>query len=374
MRILYGICGDGMGHAVRSAVVTSHLIAAGHEVRPVVSSDSAASYFQRATGLPCETVLAPSAHFEKNRVDVLGTIAKNVMHLGAGIVGNAPAFVRSVAQPPDVVISDFDAWSAYVAHRLRVPMISLDNVHFLSRCEHDPRVFLLKDNKARAMMQAITDRIIPGAQAYMVTTFARPLSVRPGTSLHLPILRPSVLALREEKPEAGDHLVSYLNAKASHADVLNAYVQADVPVHHYGMHVAEPTTFGKVTIYPFSDEAFLSDLASARGAVGGAGFTFMTEAFWLGKPVLAVPFGGQFEQILNAQYAELLGWGQRADELTSERVASFWEEAPDYAKRLEDLPHDSNRELLSALDRELQRAQDATGTPDRSPSRWLERA
>ena len=37
MRILYGVVGEGMGHATRSAVVLSHLIARGHELRVVVS-------------------------------------------------------------------------------------------------------------------------------------------------------------------------------------------------------------------------------------------------------------------------------------------------------------------------------------------------
>ena len=35
MRILYGVVGEGMGHATRSAVVLSHLIARGHELRVV---------------------------------------------------------------------------------------------------------------------------------------------------------------------------------------------------------------------------------------------------------------------------------------------------------------------------------------------------
>ncbi|MGH9333683.1 MAG: glycosyltransferase family protein, partial [Vicinamibacteria bacterium] len=33
MRILYGVVGEGMGHATRSAVVIEHLLSAGHEVK-----------------------------------------------------------------------------------------------------------------------------------------------------------------------------------------------------------------------------------------------------------------------------------------------------------------------------------------------------
>ena len=37
MRILYGVTGEGMGHATRSKVTCEHLIASGHEVKIVVS-------------------------------------------------------------------------------------------------------------------------------------------------------------------------------------------------------------------------------------------------------------------------------------------------------------------------------------------------
>ena len=37
MRILYGVVGEGMGHATRSRVVIEHLLAQGHEVHVVVS-------------------------------------------------------------------------------------------------------------------------------------------------------------------------------------------------------------------------------------------------------------------------------------------------------------------------------------------------
>ena len=37
MRILYGVVGEGMGHAMRSRVVLEHLVAAGHEVEIMAS-------------------------------------------------------------------------------------------------------------------------------------------------------------------------------------------------------------------------------------------------------------------------------------------------------------------------------------------------
>ena len=41
MRILYGVVGEGMGHAMRSAVVLEHLVSRGHEVAIFVSGRAA---------------------------------------------------------------------------------------------------------------------------------------------------------------------------------------------------------------------------------------------------------------------------------------------------------------------------------------------
>ncbi|MBW2736484.1 MAG: teichoic acid biosynthesis protein, partial [Deltaproteobacteria bacterium] len=46
MKLLYGIVGEGMGHATRSGVILEHLLSQGHEVQIVVSG-RAAEYLGR---------------------------------------------------------------------------------------------------------------------------------------------------------------------------------------------------------------------------------------------------------------------------------------------------------------------------------------
>ena len=49
MKLLYGVVGEGMGHATRSRVVIEHLLAAGHELLVVVSG-RAHAYLLRELG------------------------------------------------------------------------------------------------------------------------------------------------------------------------------------------------------------------------------------------------------------------------------------------------------------------------------------
>ena len=44
--------------------------------------------------------------------------------------------------------------------------------------------------------------------------------------------------------------------------------------------------------------------------MAGGGFTLMSEAVYLHKPLLSVPVVGQFEQVLNALYLQALNFGR----------------------------------------------------------------
>jgi hypothetical protein len=73
----------------------------------------------------------------------------------------------------------------------------------------------------------------------------------------------------------------------------------------------------------------VDDLASARAVVCTAGFTLLSEARHLGKPVLAVPNQGFFEQALNALYLRRSGKGDAVfGPLTASAVARFLHTPP----------------------------------------------
>ena len=67
----------------------------------------------------------------------------------------------------------------------------------------------------------------------------------------------------------------------------------------------------------------MADLASARAVIAGGGFSLLSEAVYLGKPVLSVPLHGQFEQLMNARYLERSGYGLCATEVTPEVLDGF---------------------------------------------------
>ena len=104
--------------------------------------------------------------------------------------------------------------------------------------------------------------------------------------------------------------------------------RGDIAVHCYVDGGADALTTHLAPDFHAHDldqKAFLRHLAGCRAYVGSAGFESICEAFYLGKPVLAIPTEGQLEQTWNAWDAERCGTARRG---TSGDLDSFWAALP----------------------------------------------
>jgi uncharacterized protein (TIGR00661 family) len=346
VKILYGICGHGMGHAMRSAVVAKHLEQAGHDLL-LMSSGGSLDYLAKRWPGRTAPIVGFGAAVAKNKVSVVDSLLKNVRIQERALGSHVVEFLTAQSFAPDLVISDFDPWTARYATLLAVPLVAVDNFHFLSRCTHEPSI-VASDRFVSALLGAVVQEMIPRASHYFVTTFVYAPPSKPNTSLHLPILRDEIV--QAKSAVQGDHVVVYFNNKADHVTLIRGLEQVGVPCRVYGLRVKEEMHSSNVTVCPFSDEGFIRDLATSRAVVGGAGFTLMTEAIHLGKPMLAIPFDGQAEQILNANYLARLGWGERCAQLTPDALRGFLDRSPAYAERLRTFVHDGNAELFRSID------------------------
>jgi len=350
LKILYGICGEGMGHAMRSAVVGEHLLSRGHQLEFVSSSGRAFDYLQGKFPGRLHKVVGLSMTMKGNALQPLATFAKNLLLQTVASpfahIGTALAVSR-----PDVVISDFEPWTARYASFGKIPLLAIDNIHFMNRCKH-PWNMIGRDQGAASLMFPTVAEMVPDADRYMVTTFAEAPTRLPRTTLHAPILRREILAGQKT---VGEHVVVYMNDKSDGdrlMGILKGVRGAKFKVYGTG---SPRSAGGNVEWRGFSSEGFLKDFLSAKAVIGGAGFTLMTESIYSQKPMLALPFEGQFEQILNANYLQGCGFGERAKQISVGEVEQFLRRAPEYRARLEGLKHDGNAELLSSVDGWLQR-------------------
>lgn len=356
MRILYGVVGEGMGHAMRSAVVLARLEAAGHEVRIAVSG-RAAEYLEKKHPGCVIRITGLTMVYEDNVVRKMKTALSNLKSI-ADIPENFRAYAETARSfSPDVVISDFESWTYGFARGQRIPVISVDNMQIIARCRHDDDV-VEGEMKAFLLAKSIVRAKLPRCNAYLITTFFYPPVKRDRTTLHPPILRDVILDAKAGV-RSGEHVLVYQSG-TSHETLAEALRAIDRPFRVYGLlrGIAEDTVDGNVIHRPFSERAFIEDLATSRAVIAGGGFTLMGEAVYLGKPILSLPLVGQFEQILNARYLEKLRFGERAREVDRRSIEGFLARAPRYAESLAAFRHDRNQGLFDELARAIERARE----------------
>ena len=355
MRILYGVVGEGMGHAIRSRVILDELVKK-HEVQVVVSGRAHDYLAKRANdALSVRKIWGFSIVTEDNEVRNLRTLLAN---LKGAFTGGWPKNIKAYFDiadnfRPDVVISDFETWSYLYGVNHRLPVVSVDNMQIINRCKHDADV-LRGHETSFQIAKGVIKAKVPGAYHYLITTFFYPPVRKKRTSLHPPILRPEILAA---KRESGDHLLVY-QTYTTNKELPNILASTGLECRIYGVRrdLREEQREGKLVYKPFSEAGFIDDLRTARGVVASGGFTLMGEAVYLHRPMLAEPVGKQFEQIINARYLQKEGYGLHADELTESSLREFLDRVPEFEKNLARYSQDGNDDLLTRLDSVLESA------------------
>lgn len=352
MRILYGVVGEGMGHAIRSRVILQRLIAQGHEVEIIASSRAADFLGQRFDNV--HRIHGMHILYGDNSVRRGQTVVSNVLAGTAAFPKQVRAYFDLVEDfKPEVVISDFESWTHLYAKMHRIPVISLDNMQVINRCQHDPEVLAGIRTEFELARMFVKGKL-PGCAHYLVTSFFRPPLRRKRTTLVPPILRDEVLSAEST---GGEHLLVYQTAEG-HNSMVPILQACGVPCRVYGMRreITEDVVDGNLTYRPFDETGFIDDLRSARAVLAGGGFTLLGEAVYLHKPVLSVPIAGQAEQVLNARYIEREGYGMGVSGVDEDNLAAFLRAVPRYAEALSGYVQDGNRETFEALDHQLDQA------------------
>ena len=199
MRLLYGVVGDGMGHATRSRVVMEHLLAKRHEIHVVVSDR--AFQFLRDVFAGNRNVVVHEIHglrfaYRGAGIDKSETLKRTLREVPAALRKNIAVYKElRAAFEPQMVFSDFESWAYVYARHHRLPVVSIDNQQVIDRCRH-PRDVTDGACKGFVATRVGVNVKMPRAYHYLATTFFFPPIVRPRTTLVPPILRPEILAAR----------------------------------------------------------------------------------------------------------------------------------------------------------------------------------
>lgn len=335
--ILYGVNGEGAGHSTRAREVISYLIAQGHKVHVATFDRGLQNLGQ---DFDATEIYGLGFAYVNNQVRYRRTVAKNLLTVRQAARSLSKLSDLSDGWGIQVVVTDFEPLTYHLAHRKRLPVISIDNQHCLTNTKVSfPRQY----QREAAVAKLVTRIMVPRADAYLVTSFFASPIKKPKTFLFPPILRQQIL---QASPSEGNHVLVYVT---SPAPVL-AKLLSTVRCQFIGYGFARDGQEGNVLYKKPSLDGFFKDLTSCKAIVANAGFSLVTEALHLGKPYLAVPVKHQFEQTFNAYWLDKMGYGAFWEELTKERVESFLFNLPHYREKLTAYPRHGNAALLVKLD------------------------
>nr|WP_245815338.1 glycosyltransferase family protein [Hymenobacter gelipurpurascens] len=193
MNILYGVPGEGLGHATRSKVVIAHLLEQGHQVCVV---SSARAFQMLASNFPGRVHEIRGFHLAYRQLTVskLRTAALTLRTAPENLVVNFRKYRELLCDfEPDLVISDFESFSYFFAKWKRLPIISIDNMQIISRAKLDIVVPAAERGNLTVARELVRAKL-PRAQHYLVSTFFELPVIKERTTLVRPSSGPRFCA------------------------------------------------------------------------------------------------------------------------------------------------------------------------------------
>jgi uncharacterized protein (TIGR00661 family) len=258
-----------------------------------------------------------------------------------------------------MMINDFEFFTNGAAKRLKIPVISLNHQQVVT----ETRYTISIDHWYDAFFTAFLIKIIAPRHPrhIIVSSFFYPPIKKPiRTSLIPPIIRHEVLSLI---PQPGDPILVYFNHPQGAEHILNVLTQVSADFIIYNFPAPEDKSrYSNLVFKKPSTDGFLKDLASCRGIICTAGFTLISEALYLKKPLLAIPNIGIFEQTLNAFFLQKYGLGDAIINrpLGTDDVIRFLNHIPLIRTRLNRHMKVGNEDAVSIIENILHRLRPET--------------
>lgn len=282
MKILYAIQGTGNGHLSR-AIALIPILMKKAKVDILISGNQAQLDFPFPVRYNCfGLTFIPS---KKGGINLFKTI-RNLKPL---------KFIREVKSLPvkdyDLVITDFEPVSAWACKINGVRCVELSHQAAV-RMEGSPQT-----PKWFPLGRWIIKNYCPSNVSYGF--HFEPFSDK----IFYPIIRKEII---ECSPVNGMHFLVYLTAY-DEASLIRIFSRISGTFRIYSNQIKHKKVLGNLTIIPIGTPSFLQDLITCRGVICGAGFELPSEALFLKKALLVVPYSNHFEQHCNAEALKKLG-------------------------------------------------------------------
>lgn len=348
-RIAYALSGQGRGHASRVLAMADALGRRDHEILFMCGGTAfevLSSRVRNVVELPCLKQVVRG-----NRLSITRTLLQNKK-----LIFNRPRIVNDTAEilagfRPDLVITDFEAFTPMAADRLGIPVLSFNHQEIVTRTRYS----LPLRYHVHALLTRTAIRLVaPRSPVHtLLTSFYFPqVKDAAATTLVRPIIRPAVTSL---VPRDDGHVLVYFNQSSGSEFVLDALRRTRARFVVYNFAEPDGQRYDNIAFKGTSVDEFLDDLAGCTAVISTAGFTLMSEALYLGKPIMVVPNNGIFEQTLNALFLQKEGLGAAVfnRSIRTDDVTAFLERRTEFARRIRGRAGSGNMDAVYCIERIL---------------------
>lgn len=336
--ILYGVHGIGHGHTMRALTIARAFPK--HNFLFISDSDGYEMLHPEYEVRRLTVNGSPAFSHRMPYTGAVGSYCRNLFSSGR----QKKEVLQAVDSfKPDVAITDYEPNLPNICETVGIPCLSLDHQHIARFGQ-----FSLPFTKA-VELQLLRLAIwmqFRKLTSHLVISFFRPtLDVAHGAKVFPPILRQKVI---DRVPTQGNHVLAYHGYSTTPAfhSFLSSLSQ---PVYCYGTN--REVVQGNVHFKKNSTDHFLDDLASCQYVISTAGHTLLSEALYLGKPVMAFPIQNASEQFLNGYALEEKGYGlmNNAFRPSMETLKKFLRNREQYARTISDHSFCGNEQVMSVL-------------------------
>lgn len=283
MKILYAVQATGNGHISRAMELMPHLSQYGQVDIMLSGSNSTLKadlpIKYRSQGL--------SLHYSCNgKLNYPKTIKRCTLYKAYQEAGKLPV------KAYDLILNDFEAITSIACKLQKTPMI-----HF----GHQASFASIKT--PRPQNKSILGEWILRNYAQSAVNLGLHFR-RYDQFIHPPIIQS---AIWNASPKKLPYITVYLPSFCD-KELLQLFTPIkDMQFQIFSRHCKEKMRFGHIELLPVDKTAFQQSLIDCTGIITGAGFETPAEALYLKKKLLAIPIGGQYEQICNGAALKLLG-------------------------------------------------------------------
>jgi len=337
--IFYCICGEGMGHAIRSSVIIDR-IKDKYDVY-IFSSDRAYKYLNEKFDNVYK-IGGFNTVYINNKVNntktLINALKRNPLNIKEGY---EELYKKARKLSPDVIVTDFEIYATMVSKLFSIPLISLDNIHMITQTAID---YPPKHQGEMLKAKGVIKSYVIKPKIHILTSFFYPkIKPKKRAVLYPPVIREDILKL---EPTIEDHIIVYQTSKES-VKLVEQLKSLNEKFTVYGFNKDEVDE--NLTYKLFNENEFYNDLASAKAVICNGGFTFISEAISLKKPIYSVPAIGNFEQTLNGFYVQKLGYGEYHEEMSPKKVEKFLKRLPKYQEKLAKVKKTNNDGIVNEL-------------------------